>query len=145
MFVDWCASSMHIIIYVYRPVPDYSKTKRVCITVGLYTLRYQTLVRLEKLTYLRDSIGMFDYTWRAPEINFLGFPFLHVQTRFLIPWHTLIQKVDEGSASVMWSHHLISNTNYTVAQLSRTQHPRIYNNAKTLWGSLPSVMTPCHC
>ena len=31
----------------------------------------------------------------------------------LMPWQTLCQKVNDGSASVMRKHHLFSNTNYT--------------------------------
>ena len=49
----------------------------------------------------------------------------------------LCLKLDDGSASVMWRRHLISNTKFTTDASPWEQHPRIYNLTKTDLGSTP--------
>ena len=51
---------------------------------------------------------------------------------FLILWHTLCSKLDDGSASMMRIHHLISNTNHTM----ESRHGHIIHKHTISFGKL---------
>ena len=116
-----------------------------------YICRVITRVSARSLIRTEWSLGSckgsgVHYTWRAPQTSFRGYLFSRMEAIFLIMWHTLCSKLDDGPASTMRGRHLISDTNYTAAPSSWcSYHPRICTeHTKTRLGSSPFVVHHQH-
>ena len=83
----------------------------ICMTMEKPSVKWSP----EYLTELRKRC--FHYIRRASQMRFYDIQFPRMKKTLYNLWYNLWLKSDDGSASAMWSHSLISSTNYATNSL----------------------------